>query len=113
MNNKARVSICALAVGFALAGAAQAEGIKFMDPTGDDKGPGGYTYPTDAVYTPGSFDLVEFEVTGGDNADFKVTVNDRLADPWGWASASRRRWSSSSSTRTARPAKATPSRCRV
>ena len=32
MNNKARVSICALAVGFALAGAAQAEGVKFMDP---------------------------------------------------------------------------------
>ena len=83
MNNKARVSICALAVGFALAGAAQAEGVKFMDPTGDDKGAGGYTYPTDAVYTPGSFDLVEFEVTSGDNADFKVTVNDRLADPWG------------------------------
>jgi carbohydrate-binding DOMON domain-containing protein len=83
MNNKARVSICALAVGFALAGAAQAEGVKFMDPTGDDKGPGAYTYPTDAVYTPGAFDLVEFEVTGGDNADFKVTVNDRLADPWG------------------------------
>jgi len=83
MNNKARVSICALAVGFALAGAAQAEGVKFTDPTGDDKGPGTYTYPTDAVYTPGSFDLVEFEVTGGDNPDFKITVNDRLADPWG------------------------------
>ena len=83
MNNKARVSIGALAVGFALAGAAQAEGVKFMDPTGDDDGAGGYTYPTDAVYTPGSFDLVEFEVTAGDNADFKVTMNDRLADPWG------------------------------
>jgi carbohydrate-binding DOMON domain-containing protein len=83
MNNKTRFSICALAVGFALAGAAQAEGVKFMDPTGDDKGPGGYTYPTDGVYTAGSFDLVEFEVTGGDNPDFKVTVNDRLADPWG------------------------------
>ena len=83
MNNKARFSICALAVGFALAGAARAEGVKFMDPTGDDKGPGTYTYPTDAVYTPGSFDLVQFEVTAGDNPDFKVTVNDRLADPWG------------------------------
>ena len=83
MNYKARFSISALAVGFALAGAAQAEGVKFMDPTGDDKGPGGYVYPTDGVYTAGSFDLVEFEVTGGDNPDFKVTVNDRLADPWG------------------------------
>jgi len=83
MNNTARVSICALAAGLALGGAARAEGVKFMDPAGDDKGPGNYTYPTDGVYTPGSFDLVEFEVGGGDNADFKVTVNDRLADPWG------------------------------
>jgi len=41
------------------------------DPTGDDKGPGTYTYPTDAVYTPGSFDLVAFEVGDGDNPDFK------------------------------------------
>jgi carbohydrate-binding DOMON domain-containing protein len=83
MNNKARLSISALLAGFALAGGAQAAGVKFADPTGDDKGPGGYVYPTDAVYSAGSFDLVEFEVTDGDNADFKVTVNDRLADPWG------------------------------
>jgi len=83
MNNKARVSICALAVGLALAGAASAADVKFMDPTGDDKGPGTYVYPTDAVYLPGSFDLVEFAVSGGDNPDFKVTLNQRLADPWG------------------------------
>jgi carbohydrate-binding DOMON domain-containing protein len=83
MNEMARVSIFALAAGLALAGAARAEGVKFMDPTGDDKGPGGYVYPTDAVYLPGSFDLTEFEVTGGDNPDFKVSVNQRLADPWG------------------------------
>ena len=83
MKSSARVSICAVAVGLALAGAARAEGVKFMDPTGDDKGPGGYTYPTDAVYTPGSFDLVEVSVDGTDNLDFKVTFNDRLADPWG------------------------------
>ena len=83
MNNKTRFSICALAVGFVLAGATHAAGVKFADPTGDDKGPGTYVYPTDAVYTPGSFDLVGFEVGEGDNPDFKVTVNDRLADPWG------------------------------
>jgi carbohydrate-binding DOMON domain-containing protein len=83
MNMKARVSICALAVGLALAGAARAEGVKFMDPTGDDKGPGNYVYPTDGVYTAGSFDLVEFEVTSGDSPDFKVMLNDKLADPWG------------------------------
>jgi hypothetical protein len=40
MNNKARISICALAVGLAVAGAARADGVKFMDPVGDDKGPG-------------------------------------------------------------------------
>ena len=83
MNNKARMSICALAVGFALAGAARAADVTFLDPTGDDKGPGTYTYPTDAVYTPGSFDLTELSVSGTDNLDFKVTMNDRLADPWG------------------------------
>jgi len=83
MNQKNRISICALAVGFALAGVARADGVKFMDPTGDDKGPGTYTYPTDAVYTPGSFDLTEFEVGSGDNPDFKVTLNQKLADPWG------------------------------
>jgi carbohydrate-binding DOMON domain-containing protein len=83
MNQKTRVSICALAVGLALSGAAWAEGVKFTDPTGDDKGPGAYTYPTDAVYSPGSFDLVEFEVTAGDNPDFRATMNERLADPWG------------------------------
>ncbi|HSQ70319.1 MAG TPA: glucodextranase DOMON-like domain-containing protein [Steroidobacteraceae bacterium] len=83
MNQKSRVSICALAAGLALAGAAHADGVKFMDPAGDDKGPGNYIYPTDAAYAPGSFDLVEFEVTGGNNPDFKVTMNQRLNDPWG------------------------------
>ena len=83
MNNKARFSICALAAGFALSGTAWGAGVKFADPTGDDKGPGAYVYPTDAVYLPGSFDLVEFEVTDGDNPDFKATFNQRLADPWG------------------------------
>jgi carbohydrate-binding DOMON domain-containing protein len=83
MNNKARFSICALAVGVALSGAVYAAGVGFSDPTGDDKGPGAYTYPTDAVYSAGSFDLVSFEVGDGDNPDFKVTLNDRLADPWG------------------------------
>ena len=83
MKNTTRISIGALAVGLTLASAVHAEGAKFMDPTGDDKGPGNYTYPTDAVYTPGSFDLTEFEITAGDNPDVKVTVNSKLADPWG------------------------------
>jgi carbohydrate-binding DOMON domain-containing protein len=71
-----------MAIGLVLAGAARAD-VKFTDPTGDDKGPGGYTYPTDAVYAPGSFDLTELSVEGTDNIDFKVSFNERLADPWG------------------------------
>jgi carbohydrate-binding DOMON domain-containing protein len=82
MNICTRVSTFALVLFFA-AGTASAAGVTYKDPTGDDKGPGTYTYPTDGVYTPGSFDLIEFSVSEGDNPDFKVTMNDRLADPWG------------------------------
>ncbi len=58
-------------------------GFKFPDPAGDDKGPGTYLYPTDAVYKPGSFDITEFEVLpSGDTVEFKVTVKARIEDPW-------------------------------
>jgi carbohydrate-binding DOMON domain-containing protein len=83
MDNKARVSMFVLAAGFVVAGAAQGAGVAFTDPTGDDKGAGGYTYPTDAVYAPGSFDLVGFELSDGDSPTLSVSVNGRLADPWG------------------------------
>jgi carbohydrate-binding DOMON domain-containing protein len=33
--------------------AALAQSVSFKDPTGDDNGPGGYSYPTDAVYRKG------------------------------------------------------------
>jgi len=75
--------LLALAGGLVLGSAAWAGDVEFKDPTGDDKGPGTYIYPTDAVYTPGSFDLVEFKVDDGSNLDFEVTVNDKLRDPWG------------------------------
>ncbi len=66
-----------------LAAVAGAGEVVFTDPTGDDNGPGSYTYPTDAVYTPGSFDLTELKVEGkGDKVDFDVTVNAKLEDPW-------------------------------
>lgn len=59
------------------------ETITFEDPTGDDDGPGTYTYPTDPVYTRGSFDLTEFSVTKtGDRVKFDVTVAAPLADLW-------------------------------
>ena len=49
-----------------LAGAAAAQRVSFADPVGDDFGPGGFVYPTDPVYRPGSFDLVSMslEVAG-------------------------------------------------
>lgn len=60
------------------------ETISFKDPVGDDDGPGGYTYPTDEVYTPGSFDLTDFSVTTkGDRVTFDVAVKAALKDPWG------------------------------
>ncbi len=39
----------AVAAGLLLASAATAQKVSFKDPTGDDNGPGTYTYPTDAV----------------------------------------------------------------
>ena len=54
------------------------------DPTGDDHGPGTYTYPTDGVFLPGSYDLTNFTVgLSGDNAVFTFNVNSSIANPWG------------------------------
>jgi hypothetical protein len=65
------------------AGALAADGFTFKDPTGDDDGPGTYTYPTDAVYKPGSFDLTEFQVVpSGDQVELRVSVRSRIEDPW-------------------------------
>jgi carbohydrate-binding DOMON domain-containing protein len=65
--------------GLALAG----ETISFEDPKGDDDGPGQYTYPTDAVYTPGSFDLTDVEIADkGDTVEVSVTVKAKIDDPW-------------------------------
>ncbi|HVP60365.1 MAG TPA: glucodextranase DOMON-like domain-containing protein [Myxococcaceae bacterium] len=72
-----------LALTFAGTARAQGAGFKYPDPIGDDKGPGTYTYPTDAVYKPGSFDITEFEVVpGGSQTEFRVTVRARIEDPW-------------------------------
>jgi carbohydrate-binding DOMON domain-containing protein len=70
--------------GVLLAGALGAQTITFEDPTGDDNGPGTYTYPTDGVYKAGSFDIVQLEVTTkGDKVTFELTTNSTLEDPWG------------------------------
>ncbi len=68
----------------AFATAQAADELVFSDPTGDDNGPGEYLYPTDAVYTPGSFDLTELEVAAkGKNVNFSAEFNSKLDDPWG------------------------------
>jgi hypothetical protein len=60
---------------------------RFMDPIGDDKGPGYYTYPTNPVYSAGGFDILSFEVdaTARDNITFRITVNADLKQEWGMA----------------------------
>lgn len=62
---------------------ASATEIVLDDPTGDDNGPGSYTYPTDKVYAPGSFDIKKLEVVPqGDTVEFRLTLNARIEDPW-------------------------------
>jgi hypothetical protein len=54
------------------------------DATGDDHGPGSYTYPTDQVFIPNSYDLRNFEVgLSGDNLVFNLEVNTIINNPWG------------------------------
>jgi hypothetical protein len=54
------------------------------DPTGDDNGPGTYTYPTDAVFEPGVFDISAFSV-GVDGTDFvfRFDLNGPINNHWG------------------------------
>jgi len=57
--------------------------VTIADPKGDDKGTGKYTYPTDAVYKKGSFDITSFEVKEkGDEVEFLIGVNAKIEDPW-------------------------------
>jgi len=61
--------------------------LSIDDPLGDDHGPGGYTYPTDDVFVPGSYDLVRFEAgVEGDDLVFTFVVDAVVGNPWGSAS---------------------------
>ena len=54
------------------------------DPLGDDHGPGSYTYPTDSVFLPGSYDLTRFTAgTEGDDLVFSFVVDAPVLNPWG------------------------------
>jgi carbohydrate-binding DOMON domain-containing protein len=84
MKNRFWKTGAAAAAGLLLAGAVFAQsGVSFKDPTGDDNGPGTYTYPTDSVYKRGSFDLTGLDVkVSGKKVDFSVNFNAAMEDPW-------------------------------
>lgn len=84
MGKKFRSWIAASAALLVIAAAAGAAEVSFKDPTGDDFGPGNYTYPTDIVYKPGSFDLTGMKLeVEGKKGTVEVMVNSALEDPWG------------------------------
>ncbi|HSQ59129.1 MAG TPA: glucodextranase DOMON-like domain-containing protein [Acidobacteriota bacterium] len=73
----------AVLAGALLAVPVLAQEASFKDPTGDDNGPGTYTYPTDGVYKTGSFDLTGFSLKArGKKADVEVSLNSTIEDPW-------------------------------
>jgi alpha-amylase/alpha-mannosidase (GH57 family) len=54
------------------------------DPSGDDNGPGTYTYPTDPVFEPGVFDLQQLSVgTDGGDLVFRFEVEGPIENAWG------------------------------
>jgi alpha-amylase/alpha-mannosidase (GH57 family) len=58
--------------------------LTVADPTGDDHGPGSYTYPSDAVFADGAYDLKEFAVSQDDNnLVFRFTFDGPLNNDWG------------------------------
>jgi alpha-amylase/alpha-mannosidase (GH57 family) len=58
--------------------------LEIADPIGDDHGPGSYTYPTDAVFTAGSYDLERFAVgIEGDQLVIDLDVVAPIQNPWG------------------------------
>ncbi len=53
------------------------------DATGDDNGPGSYTYPTDGVFGAGDFDLTSFEVaTDGGTLIFTFSLAGEIKNGW-------------------------------
>ncbi|GAA3029651.1 glucodextranase DOMON-like domain-containing protein [Microbacterium dextranolyticum] len=62
------------------------------DPAGDDHGPGGYAYPSDAAFNPGSLDLTGLGVyRDGDVVRFVVSTAGQIQNPWGGQGMSTQR----------------------
>lgn len=58
--------------------------FRMDDPEGDDYGPGTYTYPTNAVFEPGVFDLTSFDVYETENdVIFHVQLRGPIDNVWG------------------------------
>ena len=58
--------------------------LVFNDPVNDDKGPGTYVYPTNAVFKPGSFDLTKVVIDAdNENVYFKISFRVPIENPWG------------------------------
>jgi hypothetical protein len=58
--------------------------LEVEDPIGDDHGPGTYSYPTDGVFTAGSYDISRFQLgTEGEDYVFNFEVVAPIQNPWG------------------------------
>ena len=58
--------------------------MEVADPTGDDHGPGTYVYPSDSVFTAGSYDLTNASF-GTEGGDLVITLETlaTIANAWG------------------------------
>lgn len=57
--------------------------LDVADPEGDDYGPGAYTYPTDAVFNAGNFDVTNFQVGYDENnVVFRFAVRGPVDNVW-------------------------------
>jgi hypothetical protein len=58
--------------------------LTVKDAKSDDHGPGSYTYPTDVVFKPGMYDMLEFTVAQeAQNYVFRLKFNGPVENPWG------------------------------
>jgi alpha-amylase/alpha-mannosidase (GH57 family) len=58
--------------------------LNIDDPSNDDRGPGTYTYPSDAVFAGGNYDILNFQVGyDADNVVFKFTMRGPVENAWG------------------------------
>lgn len=57
--------------------------FEIADPEGDDHGPGTYTYPQDAVFNAGNFDILNFQIgVEEENIVFKFVMRGPVDNPW-------------------------------